>query len=164
MAPLAQPSPEAGHAVARLAKLAADFHAAFFPPPSEVFVNPRQKLHVTLFFCSHPSDPRPDPFAPRGGLASLTIPPEARPGATADVVAKEVAALRVMGAESLDPFVLELDRIVLARCGVGRARAMRDAGEVALGAQPDLPASRSAGPACCWPCGERQMQRVKRAT
>lgn len=100
--------------MARLARLASDFQQQL--GSVETFANPRQKLHVTLFFCSHPTDPRPDPFAPDGGVPHLSVPPQASRPPSPDIASREAAAFRVMSMEGVvGSFRLKIDRITFTR-------------------------------------------------
>ncbi len=49
------------------------------PAAVQIFSNARTQYHCTVFHTSHPSDPRPDPFSPQGGLASPPALPHERP-------------------------------------------------------------------------------------
>jgi len=124
VAPLVQAGdPGAGPLVARLARLCASFQGLLrshspAAAPAESFANPRQKLHVTLFFLSHPHDPRPDPFDPAGGLPSPGVPPASRPPPRDDTVVREVAAFRALSMDGVvRGFALVVDRVVFTRTG-----------------------------------------------
>ncbi|CAG9462636.1 unnamed protein product [Pedinophyceae sp. YPF-701] len=85
------------------------------PPSTPLYINPTSKLHVTAFFMSEPHDTRPDPLQPGGGCA-LSLPVRQRPAPTEDAVAREVAVVRHLAADT-PATRLRLERIVLARSG-----------------------------------------------
>ncbi|KAK9812703.1 hypothetical protein WJX72_002341 [[Myrmecia] bisecta] len=72
-------------------------------------------LHLTIFMPSQPSDPRPDPFAPDGGLDPKSAP-HPIPAPTAETLTQEVQVFRDLAATTRPPR-FEVHSLVFADSG-----------------------------------------------
>ncbi|KAG2494072.1 hypothetical protein HYH03_007715 [Edaphochlamys debaryana] len=86
------------------------------PEGVKVFANARGNYHCTVFHTSQPTDPRPDPATPNGGV-DLAAPPAARRLPTASEWARELAMVQKLVADTPVP-TLRLERVVQASTGV----------------------------------------------
>eukprot|EP00955_Chlamydomonas_euryale_P066692 359619-Chlamydomonas_euryale.AAC.8 len=79
----------------------------------QVFCNARSNYHVTVFHTSHPTDQRPSPRAPGGGVAAGGAPSRAP---TAAELAEEADVVAACVARVASPRLV-LDRVVMAASG-----------------------------------------------
>uniref|UniRef100_A0A7R9VQP7 Uncharacterized protein n=1 Tax=Chlamydomonas euryale TaxID=1486919 RepID=A0A7R9VQP7_9CHLO len=86
---------------------------AALPPEASVFCNARSNYHVTVFHTSHPTDQRPSPRAPGGGVAAGGAPSRAP---TAAELAEEADVVAACVARVASPRLV-LDRVVMAASG-----------------------------------------------
>ncbi|KXZ42088.1 hypothetical protein GPECTOR_208g400 [Gonium pectorale] len=103
------------------------------PPGTQVFANGPGSYHCTVFHTSQPTDPRPDPSRPDGGLDDPSLPPPRRRPQTAAEWERELATVRRIVAATPVP-TLRLERVLQASSGVllltwteaGEARVIPD--------------------------------------
>ncbi len=71
---------------------------------TDVFCNPAELLHITLFHCSHPHDPRPQSLDKEESDAIAKLPLSQRRAPTKAEISAEVALMpKILGDRAVDP-------------------------------------------------------------
>ena len=71
---------------------------------TDMFCNPPELLHITLFHCSHPHDPRPNALDKEESDAIAKQPPSQRRAPTQAEIDAEVALMpRILGGRAVHP-------------------------------------------------------------
>ncbi|CAL5222478.1 g4850 [Coccomyxa viridis] len=87
------------------------------PPRTDVFCNPAELLHITLFHCSHPHDPRPQSLNRDESFTIAKQPPSQRRAPTRAEIDAEIALMpKILGDRAVDP--VKVVSIQMAGSGV----------------------------------------------
>ncbi|CAK0787485.1 hypothetical protein CVIRNUC_010705 [Coccomyxa viridis] len=90
---------------------------SLLPPGTDVFCNPPELLHITLFHMSHPHDPRPCPLDGQASERAAGQPAAQRRAPTEAEIHSELALMpHILGGRAISN--VKVDRIQMASSGV----------------------------------------------
>lgn len=80
---------------------------------TDVFCNPAELLHITLFHCSHPHDPRPQSLNRDESVTIAKQPPSQRRAPTKAEIDAEIALMpKILGDRAVDPVKVSIHLIL----------------------------------------------------